>query len=391
MIRSLAIALALFVANASATSPLASELPQTSNTRKAKMMAKLMDSARATENFELSRNLEQGALDLTGYEIKFEKCQFVKSYDDELAEDESASTVLTTRRFAVFRLCPSGSCNKCNSNYGEYVLDLETYVEIATEYYLQDRDDMCTACNNICNAGDDAVKDLGLVDCDSCGNYCSSIENLQNNGYVESYEFAQCMQVFDNGAYQVFAGAMCSDNGKSIKIGAFKDEDCSKKMDGNIKDYMQNGQMLDNDILQKTSSSNSCVSCVATNYESAEDSGEANEMCGNLYDVSAKCESKHGFDNYWKDNDDFSNQYIQEDLVCDFISSLKNGNYDQYGEIVLTGLKRSGTGGATAGQKFLVGAFFLGSCALAFYSSQIHAQLTKSTKADLSAQGGAMA
>merc|ERR1711935_1034324 len=103
--------------------------PATSeSTRKARMASKLLESATETENSQLNRKLEQVEIDISGYEIKFQQCQFVKSYDDELAEDEDTKTVLATKRFVVFRMCPSGNCANCAYNYGEYVIDMETYL-----------------------------------------------------------------------------------------------------------------------------------------------------------------------------------------------------------------------------------------------------------------------
>ena len=43
------------------------------------------------------------------------ECQFVKAYNDDLAEDEESKTVLETKHLAVFCLCPSGSCSSCQS------------------------------------------------------------------------------------------------------------------------------------------------------------------------------------------------------------------------------------------------------------------------------------
>merc|ERR1712008_275183 len=122
------------------------------------------------------------------------------------------------------------------------------------------------------------------------------------------------------------------------------------------------------DILEKIVNVTSCVSCTAKDYEIPDgddqqqndeaEEVEVNEMCGTVYEAAAKCESKYGFDNYWKDYEDYVNQYVQEDLVCDFISSLGNGNYDEYGEIVLSGSVSGGVmGDATGGQKFALTVF----------------------------------
>jgi len=397
-----ALAFTYLMADASASGLFPTKPLQTSNKPKAKFMSKLLEKAEPTEN---SRKLDAVEVDISGYEIKFDKCQYVKAYDDELAEDEEMDTVLATKRFIIFRLCPSGSCESCAYNFGEYVIDMENYLMLATEYFVQDRENFCGLVNQVCEADDDAVKSLGLVDCDEDYAYCANIEAMEENGYVESYEFAECIQVWqsdDDGDDAIFAGAMCSNNGAAIKIGAFYDEDCSVYRSGvDIEDYMENGVMFNNEILEKVVDASSCVSCIMKEYEipADDDAGngeeeevQVNELCENLYEMSAKCESKYGFDNYWKDEEEYYNQYLQEDLICDFIGSLESGNYDQYGEIVLSGSQTQGSAGsATGGQKFALVVFILSTIGLAVYAASLHSQITKGAKADLSAQGGAMA
>ena len=56
--------------------------------------------------------------DLSQYSVRFEKCQFVKSYDDEFAGDEDNDSPLATKHFVVYRLCPTNSCESCNDKYG---------------------------------------------------------------------------------------------------------------------------------------------------------------------------------------------------------------------------------------------------------------------------------
>jgi len=403
----LAISAALIAPAAATSMPFVKKPPQTKNTRKAKMISKLVQGASPTENSQLGRSLEEVEVDLSGYEIKFEKCQFVKSYDDELAEEEESSTVLASKHFIVFRLCPSGYCSNCSYNFGEYIVDMETYLEAATEYFVEDRENFCGMCNEICEADDDAVKSLGLVDCDECYDYCASVENMEDNGYIESYEFTECVQIYESDdGDAIYSGAICSNSGASIKIGAFSDENCYQTKSGiDVEDYMENGGTFDNEILKKVVDADNCVPCVKTDYEipdqdaddaaqqdDEEEEVEINEMCEELYEVAAKCESKYGFDNYWKDYEDYYNQYIQEDLVCDFISSMNNGNYDEYGEIVLNGSTKSGSLGATGGQKFALTFFVLSTIGLGVYAASLHSNLTKGgAKADLSAQGGAMA
>merc|ERR1711915_607386 len=98
----------------------------------------------------------------------------------------------------------------------------------------------------------------------------------------------------------------------------------------------------------------------------------------------------NGINNYYAD---YYNQAKNEDLVCEFISSLHSGTYSQDGEIVIGGNKRYSSSGSstTGGQKFALTFFIIGTVGLAVYAAMLHSQLTKGGKADLSSQGGAMA
>merc|ERR1712238_129401 len=158
---------------------------------------------------------EEQEIDLSGYTVKYVKCQFVKSYDDELAEDEEAGTVLATNRFIIFRLCPSESCTY---NYGEYLVDMDAYLESAVEYHQEQQE----------------------VSCDTCVDECNDIANMEDNGYVDASNFVQCQQIAeqdDGTAY--YAGAMCANSGAKIKIGVFSDEDCSQPESGlSVADYV---------------------------------------------------------------------------------------------------------------------------------------------------------
>ena len=115
--------------------------------------------------------------------MSYLRCAAIKQFDDELAAQEDSTSVFSTKNFAVFRFCPSKTCEGtsaqvqylneqaaqttqqngnqnqanqnqqqeveyeepatfekiltrgangegCQSNYGEYMLELEDYLEI---------------------------------------------------------------------------------------------------------------------------------------------------------------------------------------------------------------------------------------------------------------------
>jgi len=418
-------AIALLMATSAAANPFAAK--QTPTDAKSAYMSKLMKKAVPTKNSQL-RGLggDDGAnaeidVDITGYSLKFIQCQFVKAYSQDLA-DANADSVLATQRFVIFRLCPSGSCSSCNTNYGEYAIDMYDYLGYTVEYRQEEQEEMCNTCKEQCyydaddqadaDAGDDAAEEeagddaaerrlaSSSLDCDTCLTACQKIENMEANYYVDATNFINCQQIQeDNGYGALYAGPTCASQGSKIKIGVFKDEDCmyldsSKDVDEFLADENGNQVKVSHALLKTVYDESECIDCLADKEgddDAAED--EVKDVCANLYMTAGKCEKKHGFMDGMYDNSDYSNQVSNEDLVCEFISSLKSGTYSQDGEIVIGGSKMYTNGGTstTGGQKFALTFFIIGTVGLAVYAAMLHSQLTKGGKADLSAQGGAMA
>jgi hypothetical protein len=415
--------------------------PKSTNNAKGAYMSKLMRGATPTANSQLRRlDEDEYEVNIAAYSVKFEQCQFVKSYNGE--QDEDSSTVLATKRFVVFRLCPNSSCSSCNYNYGEYLVDLDTYLQAAVEYMSDYQEGMCEACD-YCNNGDDAVaEDDGAddngeddgqedngeddgderklkkssrklqsynVDCSTCYDDCQKIANMEDNGFYDATNFLECDMIYDpedDNRQAYYAGPICASNGSKIKIGVFTDENCmyidsSKDVDDYLKNDDGNAMKLSHALL-KTTYSDTCISCKEPADDDdenndggndADDADEVIELCETLYDASAKCEKVHGFDDGYSNYYGYENQLANEEVVCDFLSSLKSGTYDEEGEIVVTGAASSGNGSAatSGGQKLALTFFILGTVGLAGYAAMLHSKLTKGGKTDLSSSGGAMA
>mmetsp|Transcript_9283 Transcript_9283/g.19466 ORF Transcript_9283/g.19466 Transcript_9283/m.19466 type:complete len:422 (-) Transcript_9283:142-1407(-) len=414
------IAISAAVASANPFAP-----AKSANSAKTAYVSKLMRNARSTSNSQLGRKLDEAEdeeeyeIDISGYSLKFEQCQFVKAYDDELAGEDS-ETILATKRFVIFRLCPSDACDSCSYNFGEYIVDLEEYLEATVEYQQEMQEEMCDACQE-CNNWEENEEEneqdeddegrrrrLESVDCDTCYDECMKIENMEDNGYIDATEFLECQMIYDpedDGKAALYAGPMCASSGSKIKIGVFYDEDCNvPDSDKDVDDYLMDGDgvsMKLSHALLKTVYSTDCISCLQPEEEDdnddQNDDGEEKEvevleMCEQLYEASAKCEKTNGFDSGYADYDGYENQLAQESVVCDFVESLKAGSYDESGEIVVNGASSSIGGGAetTGGQKFALTFFILGTVGLAGYAAMLHSKLTKGT-VGLSDTGGSMA
>lgn len=378
----------LFVASAAANNPFA---PVSKNDAKTKYINNLIRGAKPL------RKLEQNyAVDISSYSVKFEKCQFVKSYSDDMAENEDADTVLATERFAVFRLCPNNACGTCDYNYGEYLLDLDVYLQTTVGYFQDWQEEMCNNCNECGNNNNNANRKLQQynADCDTCYDECQKIANMEDNGYYDATDFLECQVIYDpqdDSLDQLYAAPICASQGQKIKIGVFTDNNClfydSTK---DVDDYLVNGennqQMKLSHALLKMTYQDTCISCKEPqdyneNNEGNDnqDADEVNEMCEELYNYAAKCESTHGFDNGYSNYYGYENQIAQEEMVCDYIQSIKAGTYDESGEINVRGANSSIGGGSrtTGGQKFALTFFILGTVGLAAYAAVLHSKLTK--------------
>mmetsp|Transcript_36439 Transcript_36439/g.54413 ORF Transcript_36439/g.54413 Transcript_36439/m.54413 type:complete len:411 (-) Transcript_36439:104-1336(-) len=385
---------------------------QSKNDGKAEYVSKLLRKATPTGNSQLRRLDEEYEMDLTPYSLKFMQCQFVKAYDDEMANEE-LGTVLATERFVTFRLCPD--CDSCSYGYGEYMIGLEAYLEATTEYYQEEQEEYCQACEECGNdqaAEEDADggRKLAAVDCDSCYATCQFYENFEELGYVDAAEYVECQQMGEAGddgsAY--FVGPICAESGAEIKIGVFTDEFCSifAKDGTSLSDLVEAEYADENDAnaavpqltyhnLEKVSG-DSCISCLVEPEEDADanEAPEAQEVCQQLYEEAAKCETPYGFDGVLSSGDEeYANQAANEETVCTFIKAVNGGAYDEEGEISLSSSNvRSGGGSSVSGwQKFTIAALALGTLGLVGFAASLHSILTKGATADLSSKGGALA
>ena len=365
-------------------------------------------------------------MDISRYSVKFEECTFIKTYDPALAETKGSPTVLKTAHFVIFRLCPAHDCYRCNYNYGEYMIDLESYLQSTVEYFQDYQEEMCDTCEENCynqannynqandynqanedeNADeeqegeeeDGEEEDGGRklqydVDCDTCWDECQKIENMEENGYIDATEFLECAMVYDpedDNKEALYAGPICASSGTKIKIGIFKDEDCmyldaSKDVD----DYLIDGDgvaMKLSHALLKSTYTDTCISCMEPQDaddndggDDAEDDDKVIEMCEALYDESAKCEKTHGFDNGYANYYGYENQLAQEGVVCDFIGSLKSGTYDEEGEIILVETKNYVRYQeiVTGGQQFALAFSILATLIVAMYAAVLRRKLAR--------------
>ena len=83
---------------------------------------------------------------LAGYSLKFQGCHHHASLNLDADEDEDVK--VQTSKLAHFRLCPSSSCEAwlgsgCAKGYGDYVVDLATFIQAHVEGARRTREFAC--------------------------------------------------------------------------------------------------------------------------------------------------------------------------------------------------------------------------------------------------------
>lgn len=326
--------------------------------------------------------------DLTQYSLKYDKCASISTYSDDLAQDEDAMTVFQLQKFVFFRLYPT---NRCYDNYkwgagrefGEYIIDLPTYLEIRQDFEDETIESYCDYCLNCmmgrrldeanddaaagddAEAGDDAVAgddnaaaanddaaaaagddavvaeddnvnnddvsdDILETQCATCKNYQDKCAKADDNLAWEYDYFFGCEAFEGSDGTQKYLGPRCSSNG-SIQIGVFNDDTCSQLASGiNVGSFT--GMTFSKNGLSSLTTSE-CISCKKSDATYI-DSDDANDngildLCENLYYESAKCNKRIG-SIYGDDN-----EFVEENKVCSYIENIAHNKYDEEGEIRL--------------------------------------------------------
>lgn len=107
------------------------------------------ESRRLENNAEYNYNINNEK-DFSSYSFKYAKCQPVKRFSDMAAYNGEYSP-LVTDYLVVFRFCPRNRCKAsskwgCSSGYGQYVIDLPSYLRAQMYYQYNKRPYLCPFC-----------------------------------------------------------------------------------------------------------------------------------------------------------------------------------------------------------------------------------------------------
>jgi hypothetical protein len=234
----------------------------------------LMHNARSLANNYQNGQYNQNYVDtsstnfLSGYSVKFQGCHHVQQWNAN-AEDEDDVRIMT-KRLVRFRLCPASECavdlGGCTSHYGDYVVDMETYIQA----------------------------------------YYESIK--QNNG--NSYNYLTCTKFsnrrelsnyYGNDNVSYYIGPYCAEQGGEIRLGLFTDDTCTSWAESQaaIEGMSFTGRSM---------VSTSCTSC--SKYGNDYNQNGVSDFCDSIYEIAGKCESK-------------MQTYYPNEAACGYIAGIK--------------------------------------------------------------------
>jgi len=262
---------------------------------------------------------------VSNFSIKFQGCHHISQWNDEADGEEDVR--IETKRLIRFRLCPTNECSPdkaggCDSDYGDYVIDMNTFLESyyeALENYNQYRCEYTSQVLCDCEDGDDKGDDFDgeLCEYDCYVEY--GIEDIcaDRNPYEEEEEekeeefnvaeYVECQQAkFENNderrrldeeeEIEYFIGPYCAEQGGAIFMGLFTDDTCTSFADnyGGANTY---SYLAGSSLPYSTESliSMDCISCKEpedfnNDGNDAQDEDEVIEMCEQIYEGAGKCE-----------------------------------------------------------------------------------------------------
>jgi hypothetical protein len=269
----------------------------------------LVNSKRGKSILDQARRLDDGDdyAFVGDYSIKFQGCHHVQQWNED-ADDED-DVRIKTKRLARFRLCPVDQCSDsksagCTSKYGDYVVDMNTFVASYLAGAEEEKEAICEAteedCDGVC--GDDDA-DCQYECYEGYGaTYCLDEDDEDGGEQFDAQDYAACAQAdldgnnrrLEDANAEYYIGPYCADQGGEIHLGVFTDDTCtSYASSGEDMFYSIKGYELP--YSDESLISTRCFSC----SESDGDGGYGTkETCTDLYSVSGKCETKMSGNDY---------------------------------------------------------------------------------------------
>ena len=311
------------------------------------------------------------------YSIKFQGCHHVQQWNSNMDQDggggggdnDEDQVRIMTKRLVRFRLCPIDSCNNerssgCSSKFGDYIVDMNTFVASYLESMADQKDQVCNNmdedCQNYCADSDDQDCLYECYDANDAA-FCLEEDLAEAYGFnVDQY--LECQQVNLNNQnrhdrslndqVQYYIGPFCAAQGGEIHLGLFTDDTCTTRA--------QNGDSMFSTMMGYTlpysEDSLIPVRCLKCGYEDNDGNSETSESCATVYQYSGKCETRM--------NIDYPNE-----SSCDYIEGIKIVREDG---VIRTSSVRKSKAAAVA-----IGVFITLSVLLAGYVFYLRTKLSR--------------
>lgn len=339
---------------------------------------------------------------LTSYSVKFQGCHHVQQWNHLYDAEDEQDVRIKTKRLIRFRLCESNDCDAstsgCSSKYGDYVVDMETFLASFMEAQTNAaQGDQCAnirnTCQETCEGNEECMDDCYAgYDADECNRRRHlQDEDEQGQGqnqynYIDGADYTTCTAIDmrrrlqnDNnnqgeGYYdedgnwveeeiQYYIGPYCGAQGGEINLGLFTDDTCTVFANNGAQKFKS---LMGYDLPygEESMVSGVCVPC------GEYDGGDValSEMCQNNYPIAGKCETKM--------NIDYPNE-----SSCGYIEGIKVIRED--------GVIRTSNSGKSKTAAVFIGLFLTISVLLAGYVYYLRTKLVRA-QVNLSAASSTM-
>jgi hypothetical protein len=240
----------------------------------------------------------------SGFSIKFQGCHHISQWNADANEADDVR--IETKRLVRFRLCPTELCTTtsaggCKSGYGDYIIDMNTFLG----YYIEAKKniDATNCANMVCECDGAENADYCKYQCyaavgmaETCG--VNDPNNANNAKQINLNEYMNCKQnnfnrrelAEQNNKY--YMGPYCAEQGGAIFLGMFTDDACTVFADeaGGSTTY----ESLAGSAMPYASTNIVSMDCMSCLYEAG--NGNAYNtyvaaVCTYLYKTAGKCES----------------------------------------------------------------------------------------------------
>lgn len=222
--------------------------------------------------------------------MKYAGCSSTTSYTSEVDGDDDQSSHFIAENLVQYRLCPADSCedgswNGCKSEYGEYMMKLEDFLDIQSDLRNLEVEMLCNYCevctqynenDSFCNGGKCCAH---TDECEENRGVCEGEEDEEEQ--MPDYDqLFDCMEVdisgyldddeygygdYGNG-YSAYVGVHC--NGLHMQVGLFSDATCTSLIgtDENIDIQNITGYDFSTEDLEEFFVPEGCLECGGEDY-----------------------------------------------------------------------------------------------------------------------------